>query len=517
MSETEGPHMVMEKLSSHVFTAHDTYLIVSTLLPVMILVRWQAGKTWLEQNSGNLSFFKELLTRKKIFMTQMNLRNQLVHGMQVGNLIKEFLTFVEGIEAKDREQNLVELLEEEERERIKREKKKRKRQKKHSKQAKAETPQVVIVDASTDDESSAPAVSWNRKAYQNASEVVSSASFENALEETTFQQDKQVSKEDQGLVKKFFPSDSADKNSEKESKWVKTATGSEEFPPISAGSDDRVTSDSNDGWVKVEGRKPSGRNTIKPMTTCLVNPNPVKIPELTKLAPMRWADVAKIGCSKDLGARNFTVLLGDVSRSTTPDYFKLSSLSKNTESFASVVSHGSESELKRRTDERSSDWTQIARNAFVDNMSSKELDTEQIPPTDASSDSDSEDTSSTTSSECPSGLSSELKNSLSVADDFFGIDTSFSKSICKNREFPSFACAFPNPYADSRDNSLFSSPNLRCFDVSKRLFIGQTSLVESMSSSDKNHHRNDEKVQEIGGAWNWLDDKTSTLSNDWEA
>ncbi|XP_055891979.1 uncharacterized protein LOC106072425 isoform X1 [Biomphalaria glabrata] len=514
--DCRGPHMVMEKLSSHVFTAHDTYLIVSTLLPVMILVRWQAGKTWLEQNSGNLSFFKELLTRKKIFMTQMNLRNQLVHGMQVGNLIKEFLTFVEGIEAKDREQNLVELLEEEERERIKREKKKRKRQKKHSKQAKAETPQVVIVDASTDDESSAPAVSWNRKAYQNASEVVSSASFENALEETTFQQDKQVSKEDQGLVKKFFPSDSADKNSEKESKWVKTATGSEEFPPISAGSDDRVTSDSNDGWVKVEGRKPSGRNTIKPMTTCLVNPNPVKIPELTKLAPMRWADVAKIGCSKDLGARNFTVLLGDVSRSTTPDYFKLSSLSKNTESFASVVSHGSESELKRRTDERSSDWTQIARNAFVDNMYSKERDAEQIPPTDASSDSDSEDTSSTTSSECPSGLSSELKNSLSVADDFFGIDTSFSKSICKNREFPSFACAFPNPYADSRDNSLFSSPNLRCFDVSKRLFIGQTSLVESMSSSDKNHHRNDEKVQEIGGAWNWLDDKTSTLSNDWE-
>ncbi|KAK0062726.1 tankyrase-2 [Biomphalaria pfeifferi] len=514
--DCRGPHMVMEKLSSHVFTAHDTYLIVSTLLPVMILVRWQAGKTWLEQNSGNLSFFKELLTRKKIFMTQMNLRNQLVHGMQVGNLIKEFLTFVEGIEAKDREQNLVELLKEEERERIKREKKKRKRQKKHSKQAKAETPQVVIVDASTDDESSAPAVSWNRKAYRNASEVVSSASLENALEETTFQQEQQVSKEEQGLAKKFFPSDLADKNSEKESKWVKTATGSEEFPPISAGSDDRVTSDSNDGWVKVEGRKPSGRNTIKPMTTCLVNPNPVKIPELTKLAPMRWADVAKIGCSKDLGARNFTVLLGDVSRSATPDYFKLSSLSKNTESFASVVLHGSESELKRRTDERSSDWTQIARNAFVDNMSSKERDAEQIPPTDASSDSDSEDTSSTTSSECPSGLSSELKNSLSVADDFFGIETSFSKSICKNREFPSFACAFPNPYADSRDNSLFSSPNLRCFDASKRLFLGQTSLVESMSSSDKNHHRNDEKVQEIGGAWNWLDDKTSTLSNDWE-
>ncbi|CAL1540084.1 unnamed protein product, partial [Lymnaea stagnalis] len=110
--------------------------------------------------SGNLSFYKELLTRNKTFITHINLSNHLGQGLQVGHVIKTFLSFVEGIEAKDREQNLAELLEEEERDRIKREKKKRKRQKKHGKTAKSETPQPSTADGSTDEEAGGHNRAW---------------------------------------------------------------------------------------------------------------------------------------------------------------------------------------------------------------------------------------------------------------------------------------------------------------------------------------------------------------------
>ncbi|KAH9495653.1 hypothetical protein Btru_015554 [Bulinus truncatus] len=528
--DCRGPHMVMEKLSSHVFTAHDTYLIVSTLLPVMILASRAAGKTWLEKNSGNLSFFKELLTRKKTFITHINLRNQVGHGLQLGHLIKEFSSFVEGIEAKDREQNLVELLEEEERERIKREKKKRKRQKKQNKQNKAEAPQVTIPEVSTDDETVTPPVAWNSEAYRKCAEISTSRSLENNPARSLFhsQQEAQAApslrnshaKELEVASKQLFTSHSAETNSEKETKWAQSVTAAEEFPPISAASDDRVTTDVSEGWVKVEGRKPGGRNAVKPMSSCLVNPNPVKTQELAKLAPMRWADVAKIGCSKDPTTRNFTVLLGDVGKSGSQEYFKLSSLSKSTEASASVISQSSESEeIKRRIEERNSDWQQIARNAFVDNMSSKERDTDHAHPTDVSSDSDSEDMSSTTSSECPSGLSSDLKNSISMAEDFSGIDTSFSKTACKNREFPSIACAFSNFYSEPKEHKLFPSDDVGSFDFHRRSFIGQKILADSTTVSDKNHHRNDEKRQDGGLLWNWLDEKLPAsllLQNDWE-
>ncbi|XP_059170237.1 uncharacterized protein LOC131951852 [Physella acuta] len=162
----KGPDVVMEKLSTHVLTAHDTYIVVSTLLPIMILASRSAGRTWLGQNSGNLSFYKELLTRNKTFITHINISNHMGQGLQVSQVIKTFLGFVESIEAKDREQNLAELLEEEERDRIKREKKKRKRQKRH-KQSKLDVTQTSTAEGSTDDENGEQGA-WNADGLCNA-------------------------------------------------------------------------------------------------------------------------------------------------------------------------------------------------------------------------------------------------------------------------------------------------------------------------------------------------------------
>ncbi|XP_059170253.1 uncharacterized protein LOC131951863 isoform X2 [Physella acuta] len=209
---------------------------------------------------------------------------------------------------------------------------------------------------------------------------------------------------------------------------------------------------------------------------------------------MRWADVAKIGCSRDSGARNFTVLVGDVNRTASSDFYKLTSGPRGTENPTPHAAHGEG--VKVRADDDSEDWQQVARNAFVDNMSVKGSQKDRSPCTPVSSDCDTDELSSTGSSECPSAASNGLltsKDPLSIVDDFTLADPTH---MSMHKMFPS---SFSHFFDESKDKNLFSMDDLGEPKRSSHDIMNKLAAIK-----DINHHSNDGKHT---SSWSWLKDK----------
>lgn len=433
-------------------------------------------------------------------------------GLQVSQVIKTFLGFVESIEANDREQNLAELLEEEERDRIKREKKKRKRQKRH-KQSKLDVTQTSTAEGSTDDENGEQ-VAWNADSLCNA-DLFSPASvvldkdhshyYQQKANDQSEQKVNDTSQEKFGLQshvlrekecgRKSFPLEACVPDVKvpgADSKWHQDVSTQEEFPPISTGYEDRVKADPNDGWVKVENRKVGSRSANKTATPG--NLSTTKVQDFARPGPMRWADVAKIGCSRDSGARNLTVLVGDVNRTASSDFYKLTSGSRGTENPTPHAAHSDAAKLRPEDD--GEDWQQVARNAFVDNMTVKGSQKDRSPCTPVSSDCDTDELSSTGSSECPSAASNGLltsKDPLSIVDDFTLPDPTH---ISMHKMFPS---SFSHFFDESKDKNIYSlddlgEPKRSSHDITHKL----------AAIKDINHHSNDGKHT---SSWSWLKDK----------
>ncbi|XP_012939925.2 uncharacterized protein LOC101853009 [Aplysia californica] len=438
--ESQGPQILAGKLGLLVDSekASKSRNVGWALLPLGVMTSVKAGRDWLHNNGSHLSFYKEVLMRQKADFEHGSLSAHFPGLMsKVTHITSRLLTFIEAMEVNDREQNLAELLAEEERDRLKRERKKKKKQKrqqnKQGQLARSVSLQAVG-DCSSEDENDS--VSAHSGLAETSQWVTRTRSQRLAGHGGTDREERAAFYEQQfGLMENVQPSQrQASRYSRRttgssstshgvtafpdaDSEWRPSVTVTDEFPPITRLSEDKSNQESNEGWVRVESRRQtqkgvvsrqvlasnSGQN-LSPGAAAVVRPTPS---EAGKLGPLRWADVAKIGCPRDNGARNFTVLLGE-NRPCGNDSTKVSALCKNHDTQSGQISETSERSKLESVSNEIGGWFHVAKCTPSKENSVIKHDLEESGEVD-DSETDSEDSAaSSSSSECIDGLDANV-------------------------------------------------------------------------------------------------------------